>query len=480
MRLTTFMLGVWTIIFLHEYASAQSASASAVPAPASLKCGEMNKFYEAKQLIEHTLNRPPGTEPVPSVLTAAAANLFKPETTPTTVNQDQAKSNIRVAAGTWIPVTIAHPADIGQDIWNSIYTLGAARTEEKTKDNQYDYAAIGAYITDRRSDQHVLSVKVPDVTTAFGQEWQLVAVACNGKTDQLLGYGVVHAYVTNQALAWIVSLCALAFFWFSVTFAVSQLNAAKLERVWQTAHPTTSGRTYRQRLWMFANAANPVFISQDSLGYGSISRFQVLLFTTVVGLVLLYIFIVSRALSPISESILLLLGISLTGGVLGRAIPSEWAALSPQSRLLLLGEHILRVRRDKPRLSDLVETQGEIDVAKVQALLFTGLVAITILLEGLGGLGDFAIPQQYIYILGLSQTAYVVSTWALPADTRKRIEQDLDQLRKAAANLRGSPTDERALNQFNQAKQAASSTLGETYLERFDAEKFNSLTPNQL
>jgi hypothetical protein len=479
MRLSTVMVGLVTITIsvLPKYASAQNAPA---PAPVSLKCGEMNQFYNAEQLIVHTLNRPPGTEPVPSVLTAAAGNLFKPETASTTVNQDQAKINVRVAAGTWIPVTITHPADIGQDTWNAVYTLGAARTEEKTRDDKYDYAAIGAYITDRGSNRHVLSVRVPDVTTTFGQEWQLVAVACDGKTDQLLGYGVVHAHVTNQTLAWIVSLCALAFFWFSVTVAVLQLNAAKLQRVWQAAHSTIAEPTYQQRLWTFASAANPVFISQDSLGYGSISRFQVLLFTTVVGLVLLYIFIVSRALSPISESILLLLGISLTGGVLGRAIPSEWAALSPQSRRLLLGEHILRVRRDKPRLSDLVETQGEIDVAKVQALLFTGLVAITILLEGLGGLGDFAIPQQYIYILGLSQTAYVVSTWALPADTRKRIEQDLDQLRKAAANLRGSPTDEQALNQFNQAKQAASSTLGETYLERFDAEKFNGLTPNQI
>ena len=367
--------------------------------------------------------------------------------------------------------------------------LGRSSNRGETHDDKYDYAAIGAYITDRRPNQHVLSVKVPDVTTTFfGQEWQLVAVACNGKTDQLLGYSVIHAHVTSQTFAWIVSFFALVVFWISVTLAVLQLNASKLQRLWQDKHPTNSEDghrtisepTYRQKLWAFASAANPIFISQDSLGYGSTSRFQVLLFTTVVGLVLLYIFIISRALSPISQSILLLLGISLTGGVLGRGIPSEWAALSPQSRRLLLGEQILRVRHGKPRLSDLVETQGEIDVAKLQALLFTGLVAITILLEGLGGLGDFAIPQQYIYILGLSQTAYVVGTWALPADTRKRIEQDLDQLRKAAANLRGSPTDEQALNHFKQAKQAASSTLGETYLDRFDADKFNSLSPDQL
>jgi hypothetical protein len=110
------------------------------------------------------------------------------------------------------------------------------------------------------------------------------------------------------------------------------------------------------------------------------------------------------------------------------------------------------------------------------------------LLNGLSGLATFELPQQIIWLAGISQGAYVAEKF-LPAGTRTRIEQDLNQLRIAAANLIGarraasgagigSPeaapaalSVDQAQSAFEQAKQAAASTLMETYLDRFTPEE---------
>jgi hypothetical protein len=366
---------------------------------------------------------------------------------------------------------------------SSIYTLGAAETEEEPRQQ----AAIGAFIKVRGRNQDIVAVKVPYTTKLGPEVWHTITAVCNGETGDLIGFAVVDVQATNTAYVtayvWIISLAVLVLLWLAITRAAWQLNDEKLKRVWRDAHSTEPANraALPQLLWTFANAANPIFISQDSFGYGSLSRFQILLFTSVVGVVLLHIFITSGQLSPLSETILLLLGITVSGGVLARAVTSEWAALSPQSRRLLLGEKLLRTRRDMPYLSDLFETQGEIDVAKVQALLFTSLVAIIILYKGIGGLEKVQIPQEYIALLLISQAAYVIGgSRFLPADTRKSIERDLEQLRAAATNFLNAPNDERARNLFDQAKRAASLTLEQTYLERFDAEKFNQLAANQF
>jgi len=230
--------------------------------------------------------------------------------------------------------------------------------------------------------------------------------------------------------------------------------------------------------WKFRQAANPIFISQDSLGYGSLSRFQILIFTSVVGLVLFYIFVHSSVISPMSETILLLLGITVAGGTSGRVL-SDWPAISPRSRRLLLGEEILDIHRHKPRASDLLETHGEVDVAKVQALLFTCLVAISIFVNGVTGLANFELPREIIFLLGISQTAFIVGG-VLKPDTVKHIEQDFDQLRIAAENSQKSPSDPQATNSFEQAKRAAAATLSDTYGKRFNSAKFNALTPDKL
>ncbi|TPQ48842.1 hypothetical protein C2U72_21650 [Prosthecomicrobium hirschii] len=168
-----------------------------------------------------------------------------------------------------------------------------------------------------------------------------------------------------------------------------------------------------------------------------------------------------------------LLGITALGSTFVRAT-NDWAGISPATRRLLIGGKLLIISRDKPHLSDLIETHGEIDVAKVQALLFTGLVAISILGCTAVGLAGFTLPQEIVYLSGISQLAYVAGSLA-PSGTRKRLEQDITDFRQKAADLRSKPGDPQAKMAFEQAAALARSTLYETYLDRFDDDEFEAM-----
>jgi hypothetical protein len=179
-----------------------------------------------------------------------------------------------------------------------------------------------------------------------------------------------------------------------------------------------------------------------------------------------------------SNTVLMLLGITVAGGTFARA-SSDWSGISARSRRFLLGQEILRVRRDKPRFSDILETQGEVDVAKVQSLLFTTACRPQHLGEWSRGTRSVRAPEQIDYLLGISQATYVFGK-LIPADTRKRVEQELEQLRTAAANLVAAPGDAQLKSAFEQAKRAVASTLTETYLDRFNEGKFKTITEHDV
>lgn len=235
---------------------------------------------------------------------------------------------------------------------------------------------------------------------------------------------------------------------------------------------------WKRRIWKFWQAANPIFIAQDSLGYGSLARFQILLFTTTVGVVLFYIFIHSGELTTASNTILILLGIMVVGGTFARAAP-DWNGMSAETRRILFGEELIQKQLNKPRFSDLLESQGEVDVAKVQALMFTTIVAMSIVVKGYSGLNAFDLPDQFIYLLGISQVTYVFGK-LIPTDVKKRIEQDFEQLRQSADRAIRESANTQAMNAFYQARAAAQGTLKEVFLERFNDQKFKEMGPDRF
>ncbi|MDC7788223.1 hypothetical protein PQJ75_04465 [Rhodoplanes sp. TEM] len=398
-------------------------------------------------------------------------------------------------------IKIARPShELDDKTWLASYTYGAAETDEKLKtlDGKNSKtprarAPIGTTIIDRNPTEITVSVVTPSNPDPFRAEvWRLVITLCNKDDGKLLGFGVVTASLTPPQLAAAITSVCFLLVWTFLTAAAWQLNSDKLDRLWQEHHEQSNSsppaskadelpdQKLRRLTWKLLHSANPLFISQDSLGYGSLSRFQILIFSSAVFVVLLFIFIHSNVVSQMSGTILALLGITVAGGTFARAA-SDWSGISSRSRRFLLGQKILTIRNGNPRFFDLLETQGEIDVSKVQALLFTFLIVVAIVIKGCGiaGLGEFQLPDQIVWLSAISQGAYV-SGKVLPSDTKKRLEQDLDQLRICANNLLNSPKDPSALNAFEQSRTLASFTLSETYLGRFSEENFNKITAERI
>ncbi|KPL53728.1 hypothetical protein ABB55_17160 [Prosthecomicrobium hirschii] len=387
---------------------------------------------------------------------------------------------IRVAVGDAALVRIELPS---KDATTLIYTNGAAQPKVVWSINSpSDFRdapppvklPINTKIDTRSTDAIVVRLDAPNIV-ALTEPWQLVAALCNGTTNTLIGYTIIDVEVVKPLYAWAASLAALGLFWSLISFAAWRLNKTKIDKLINPADdgnyplPLTLG-TFMHRIRI---CADPVFISQNSLGYGSLSRFQILIFSSVVGFVVLYVYIYLGTLPSMSSTILQLLGITALGSTFVRAT-NDWAGISPATRRLLIGGKLLIISRDKPHLSDLIETHGEIDVAKVQALLFTGLVAVSILGCTAVGLAGFTLPQEIVYLSGISQLAYVAGSVA-PSDTRKRLEQDITDFRQKAADRRSKPDDPQAKMAFEQAAALARSTLYETYLDRFDDDEFEAM-----
>ena len=75
----------------------------------------------------------------------------------------------------------------------------------------------------------------------------------------------------------------------------------------------------------------------------------------------------------------------------------------------------------------------------------------------------------------ISQGTYVFGKF-LPADSRKKVEEDLQTLRDSARNVAKTPDDPKLEKQFEMAREAARRTLSLTYVNRFDGAKFDEKT----
>ncbi|MBT9289497.1 hypothetical protein [Prosthecodimorpha staleyi] len=385
---------------------------------------------------------------------------------------------IRVAVGGAALARIELPS---KDAPTLIYTNGAAQPKVVWGVNSASEfrdapppvkLPINTKIDTRGTDSIVVRLDAPKIEP-FTEHWQLVAALCDGTTKTLLGYTIVDVEIVKPIYAWGWSIFALSAFWSLITFVAWRLNRKKIDKL-ISIESNEQILQYSSRYIFLKRAriaANPIFISQNALGYGSLSRFQILIFTTIVGFVLLYIYIYLGTLPTMSTTILQLLGVTVGGSTLAR-IANDWAGISPATRRLLIGGGLLRISKDKPHLSDLLETHGEVDVAKVQALLFTALIAFSILGCTATGLSGFELPQEIVFLSGISQLAYVVGSVA-PSDTRTRLEQDISQFRQKAADRRSNPTDPQSKAAFEQATALARSTLYETYLDRFDESMFD-------
>lgn len=146
----------------------------------------------------------------------------------------------------------------------------------------------------------------------------------------------------------------------------------------------------------------------------SLSLVQLFIFTAAVALSVVYHYVRTGQLTDLSADVLLLLGISGAGAAGGawsetarnRLSWDNWHWLNRHGAYAAPGPGM------ELRLSQLVTTRGKLDLYRLQALIFTLIVAPSFVLQSWQSLGTAEIPQGLLAVLGLSQATYLVGKFA--------------------------------------------------------------------
>ncbi len=80
-------------------------------------------------------------------------------------------------------------------------------------------------------------------------------------------------------------------------------------------------------------------------------------------------------------------------------------------------------------------SDAELDLYKLQALLFSIIVGAALITSGFSDLATFKVPDTLLQILGLSQVVFVGGRWT-KATTLGDIDDLVSELRKRAAEVR--------------------------------------------
>ncbi|MBM3506488.1 MAG: hypothetical protein FJX64_01975 [Alphaproteobacteria bacterium] len=162
-------------------------------------------------------------------------------------------------------------------------------------------------------------------------------------------------------------------------------------------------------------------------GTASLSQFQIVLWTAVVGASVVYVNMLSGTLIPITNGTLGLLGISALAtlgsqlhakeeqakvtAVAAAAGPPVPAAAAPAPATLVGPPRV-------PKLSDLVMSLEDgievIDVTRVQMLFFAVIIALFVAIKVFAGYVIPDIPAEYLGLMGISNGVFVAAKWTRP------------------------------------------------------------------
>ena len=196
---------------------------------------------------------------------------------------------------------------------------------------------------------------------------------------------------------------------------------------------------------------NPLKIVAGSHRVASWSTLQVSFFTYIVLWLSIYWLLKYKGLVELQGDLAILLGIAGVGTVAGKATDNSRSRLSQVNFSWLknkkwIEKDLIKGKFDnrKPQLCDLITTDGKFDVSRFQAVGFTSVIGVALLLEGIGiaiddssGAFSFSIGQTYLALIGVSQGIYVGGKFS-QKDTMKQLDQKLDQVRKQEQEFKKS------------------------------------------
>jgi hypothetical protein len=197
-------------------------------------------------------------------------------------------------------------------------------------------------------------------------------------------------------------------------------------------------RVQKLKRWSWWECLDPVVLSSDVFDRGSLANLQILFFTLLVAYGLVFVTVQTGELSSISPTVVSLLGISALGALGNKAVNIARDRISTGNWAWLVSRKVIPIndpgREGRPHWTDLVMTDAELDLYKLQALVFSIIVGVAMILGGFS-LATFSVPPEMLEILGLSQLVFVGGRLAMPA-TLGDLNTLIDELRAREAELR--------------------------------------------
>lgn len=384
----------------------------------------------------------------------------------------QQTSNARAT----LKINLRQPEGVSENDWRSTFFAAIAYPAASGALPAEDSTPILAVVHPPTPEAGItpLRVEFTPPETWWRSVWQVAVIACipNPPSPEPSAFGITEVTVSSYYLSVVIGLGAAAALYLVIAFTALRVHRQQLET--QAQEQRGGGRRPSPAFW---RALNPVVICQDAFGAASLSRFQVLLFTlTVVG-VYAYVFARTGYLSALSNTVLMLLGITLAGSTLAGL--ADGPPLSTANRVWLTATGVLDARPRTPRWEDLLGAEGEVDVTRVQALAFSVFAAVALVVNGATDLENFAIPDQLNTLIGISQAVYVAGK-ALPRESAKRLNEEVRALRDAEQAVLRKPDDEPATLEFERLRAALHGVLTDVFGERFRADRLRALRPGML
>ena len=190
--------------------------------------------------------------------------------------------------------------------------------------------------------------------------------------------------------------------------------------------------------WKHKFVINPLKITAEATGRASLSKIQVLFFTLIVLWVSIFWVLQTGKLVPMDTSVLMLLGVAVGGsgvgrvanGVRSRVTGDNWAWAKKKGWIKndftrTSSEHV-------PKISDLLTSDEKFQIARFQAVAFSVVVGISLLITGAAAADSLAsvkIDDSYLMLIGISQGVYVGGKF-VGANPVTELNVSLDRVRK--------------------------------------------------
>lgn len=290
----------------------------------------------------------------------------------------------------------------------------------------------------------LLHVNIPDSVFPLWHRREFVIVECSA--DKFRSWAQVHAYVSSRY----VGLFCIPIALLTYILAISSVYVSRKQSARQQ---NTEGRLAEKYPSVFAakefetiDFFNPIQLTANAFNQASVQKLQVLMFSFLVGCLVLYLVLRTGTLADMSATVVALLGISGVGAAVSQMTYTSKTRLSFDNWAWLQSNSVLIVQAARaPQWKDLVLTNREFDVYKPQTIIFSLAVAAALVVTGASGLATFEIPSAMLGVLGLSQVVFVGGILVRPPAT-KDLDDTLTALRVAAdryseALARGTDVD---------------------------------------